>query len=163
MTSAADEHPRDWMTGRLLATAARVVEHRWNERLRDCGVSHAGLVLLHSLSQGPSGQRELAGRLRVTEQTLARTVATLESSGHVARHQDQPDRRRRTVEITPTGLDLLARMSDIGDDLTDEIVRTAGGDVAAFRQGLLALVDRLGPGDRFGQSGTDAPGGAPTS
>lgn len=168
MTSAADENPGDWMTGRLLATAARVVEHRWNERLRDCGVSHAGLVLLHSLSHGPAGQRELASRLRVTEQTLARTVATLESSGHVRRHQGQSDRRRRTVEITPTGTALLARMSAAGSDLTDDIVRSRGGDLEAFRAGLLALVDHLGPPDRLppgrpDQERSDASGGASRS
>lgn len=164
MTSTADENPRGWMTGRLLATAARVVEHRWNERLRDCGVSHAGLVLLHSLSTESAGQRELAARLRVTEQTLARTVATLEASGHVRRHLSQQDRRRRTVEITPLGSELLAQMSIAGADLTDDIVREAGGDVAAFRTGLLALVDHLGPVPRgpVDQDRTDGPGGVDT-
>ena len=134
------------MTARLLVTAARVLEHRWNERLREWGISHAGLVMLHLLSGGPAGQRDLAGRLRVTEQTLARTVAHLESSGHVRRHQGVADRRRRTVEITPAGTALLAEMTYAEGDLTDEIVRSAGADVSAMRAGLLALVETLGTG-----------------
>lgn len=159
MTSAADqEHPRDWVTARLLVTAARVLEHLWNDRLRERGISHAGLVLLHLLSSGPAGQRELAGRLRVTEQTLARTVAHLESSGHVRRHQSTEDRRRRTVEITAAGTALLAEMTYAEGDLTDEVVRSAGADVQAMRAGLLALVERLGPGR---QDGTDEGAPAP--
>lgn len=168
MTSAAEEHPSDWVTARLLVTAARELEHRWNERLREWGISHAGLVLLHLLSGGPAGQRELAGRLRVTEQTLARTVAHLESSGHVRRHQGVADRRRRTVEITPAGTALLAEMTYAEGDLTDDIVRSAGADVAALRAGLLALVQALGPARQDGTvdgaaipASADRPAGEP--
>ena len=43
----------DWPTGRLLSTAARLVEHAWVEALEQLGLSHAGLIVLHVLGQGP--------------------------------------------------------------------------------------------------------------
>src|SRR4051794_2780281 len=76
------DHDRSsWVTGRLLGTAARLVEQSWNTRLREHGVSHAGLVVLSTLVAGPTSQRELAADQHVTEQTIGRTIAHLEGTG----------------------------------------------------------------------------------
>ena len=66
--------PDDWPTGRLLSTAARVVEHAWSARLEQLGLTHAGLVALHLLQEGPRSQTDLARAGRVQLQTMARTV-----------------------------------------------------------------------------------------
>jgi DNA-binding MarR family transcriptional regulator len=100
-----------WVTGRLLSTAARLVEQSWNARLRDYGVSHAGMIVLSTLARGAVGQRELAADQHVTEQTIGRTIAHLESTGHVRRTADPVDRRRRTVELTESGAGLLTTCS----------------------------------------------------
>src|SRR4051794_34990633 len=63
-----EDDREDWVTGRLLVTAARLVEHAWNARLRADGVSHAGLIVLSTLGRGPTSQRELAADQHVTEQ-----------------------------------------------------------------------------------------------
>ena len=97
------------MTGRLLGTAARLVEHSWNARLREHGVSHAGLIVLSTLGRGPTSQRDLADDQHVTEQTIGRTIAHLESTGHVIRRSDPADRRRRVVELTESGVDPAGR------------------------------------------------------
>lgn len=137
-----------WATGRLLSTAARLVEQTWNARLREHGINHAGAVVLATLSRGPASQRNLAVAHKVTEQTMARTVAHLETTGHARRLPDPADRRRRSVEITGCGIDLMARLTDGGEQLTEEILLAAGQDVAAFRTALSAIVAALGPPPR---------------
>ena len=92
MTNAEDRS--GWATGRLLSTAARLTEQNWNARLRDSGVSHAGLIVLHMLSQGPASQRELAEGQFLTEQTIGRTLTHLESTGMSA---GRPIRRTAVV------------------------------------------------------------------
>ena len=134
-----------WPTGRLLSTAARLVEQAWNARLREHGVSHAGMIVLATVSRGPVGQRELARDQHVTEQTIGRTIAHLESTGHVRRSTDPADRRRRTVELTPPGATLLAEISDGGERLTDDVLRAAAVDLPHFRHALEALIQTLDP------------------
>ena len=136
----------DWVTGRLLVTAARLVEHAWNARLRADGVSHAGLIVLSTLGRGPSSQRELAADQHVTEQTIGRTIAHLESTGHVVRRSDPVDRRRRVVGLTEAGSGLLAEMFDTGERLTDDILLAAGVDVPQFRNALTTLIGAMDPG-----------------
>jgi len=136
----------DWVTGRLLATAARLVEHAWNARLRADGVSHAGLIVLSTLGRGPSSQRELAADQHVTEQTIGRTIAHLEATGHVIRRSDPADRRRRLVGLTESGSGLLAEMFDTGERLTDDILRAEGVDVPQFRKALTTLISAIDPG-----------------
>lgn len=143
MTTAGDRD--EWVTGRLLGTAARLVEHAWNARLRADGVSHAGLIVLSTLGRGPTSQRELAADQHVTEQTIGRTIAHLESTGHVIRRDDPADRRRRLVELTDSGAALLAEMFDTGERLTDDILHSAGVDVGQFRAALHTLISSMDP------------------
>jgi len=135
----------EWVTGRLLGTAARLVEHSWNARLREHGVSHAGLIVLSTLGRGPTSQRDLADDQHVTEQTIGRTIAHLESTGHVIRRSDPTDRRRRVVELTEPGSTLLAEMFDTGERLTDDILTSAGVDVTQFRNTLKTLIRAMDP------------------
>lgn len=104
----ADEAPDDdgmaaWPTGRLLSTAARMVEHAWIEALDREGLTHAGLIVLHLLESGPLSQTELAARARVETQTMSRTVERLERDGLVSRSRASADRRRLVVSTTAAG------------------------------------------------------------
>ena len=64
LVDAVGEGMSDWPTGRLLSTAARLVEHAWVEVLDELGLTHAGLIVLHVLGEGPFSQRDLARRAR---------------------------------------------------------------------------------------------------
>ena len=134
-----------WATGRLLSTAARLVEQSWNNRLRDSRVSHAGVIVLSLLAGGPATQRELAGSQHMTEQTAGRTIAHLESTGHLRRTADPADRRRRVVEITDGGRALLAEMYTMSESFTDEVIAASGGDVDGFRHTLIGLIQSFEP------------------
>jgi MarR family transcriptional regulator, organic hydroperoxide resistance regulator len=65
----------DWSLGRLLSTAARLIEHDWNDWLAKHDLTHAGLLALQALQGGPLTQRQLAAANRVEEQTMSRVVA----------------------------------------------------------------------------------------
>jgi len=92
-----------WPNGRLLSTAARLVEHAWVEALESLGLTHAGLIVLHLLDSGAYSQTELARRARVQTQTMSRTLDRLEREGLVARIRDERDARRHLVTRTDAG------------------------------------------------------------
>lgn len=136
------DDPESWPTGRLLSTAARLVEQAWASHLDDRGVTHAGLVTLHALTEGPLSQRELADRCRVQAQTMSRIVARLERSGLVDRHPDPADARRLLVSRTEAG----GRALQETISSRPEVVRLLddGDDAAAFRRKLHHVVSELG-------------------
>jgi DNA-binding MarR family transcriptional regulator len=133
-----------WPTGRLLSTAARLVEHAWAEALEKQGLTHAGLIALHLLDAGPLSQTDLARRARVENQTMSRTIERLEREGFVERAPDPADRRRRVVTRTKAG----QRVWDTTQTLEAELFpRLAGPQV--LRETLLEII-RSASGERWG-------------
>lgn len=142
--SRPDERMAAWPTGRLLSTAARLVEHAWVEALEKQGLTHAGLIALHLLDAGPLSQAELARRARVENQTMSRTIERLEREGFVARAPDQADRRRQVVTRTATGAAVWARTRTLEAELFPNL-----GDPQALRDTLLEII-RSASGRRWG-------------
>ncbi len=136
MASADETDPlAAWPTGRLLATAARATENRWHAALDGLGLTHAGLVALHLLDEGPLAQADLARAARVEAQTMSRTLERLERAGHVRRAPHPTDRRRILVERTPAGDAALARAQGVERELFP-----AAADTESFRRALLAII-----------------------
>lgn len=137
-----EEDPQRWATGRLLSTAARLVEHRWNEGLATYGLTHAGFGVIAHLMTGPLSQHEIAGRTKVEDQTISRTLDRLERQGHIERAQDTTDRRRRIVSVTGSGQQAFSTVarSQLDLELVDRRI-AEHCDVAAFRAALFALMD----------------------
>ncbi|MCP2330027.1 DNA-binding transcriptional regulator, MarR family [Actinoalloteichus cyanogriseus DSM 43889] len=132
-----------WPTGRLLSVAARLVESSWEEYLRTRGLTHAGLIALHVLSEdGPSPQRPLARRCKVTDQTMSRTVEGLRRAGYVRVAADQRDRRRMLV--TPTAQGLAVHEEALEAERSDPAVLRGLADYQTFRDQLLRLIGALG-------------------
>ncbi|MEF2977144.1 MarR family winged helix-turn-helix transcriptional regulator [Subtercola sp. YIM 133946] len=125
----------DWPTGRLLSTAARMVEHAWVAELERLGLTHAGLIVLHILTQGPRSQTDLARLARVENQTMSRTLERLERQRFVERMPDQADRRRHVVSLTHSGEEAWSKARTLEQDLMPDI-----GDAAAFRTALLEII-----------------------
>lgn len=146
------DHPAGWPTGRLLSTAARLVEQRWNEALARYGLNHAGFGVLAHLMGGPLSQHEVAALTKVEDQTISRTLDRLERQGHVRREPDPADRRRRVVHVTTEGRTAFLTIASSGIDLemVDERVAEHCG-VHEFRAALLALLE---PGALATGSGT---------
>lgn len=97
-----------WPTGRLLSTAARLVEHAWNEQLASIGVTHAGVIALEVLaSHGTMTQAQLAQIVHVQAQTMGKTLSRLETYGHIDRVRSNQDRRSHQVSSTDHGRSVL--------------------------------------------------------
>ncbi|MFC3688092.1 MarR family winged helix-turn-helix transcriptional regulator [Aquipuribacter hungaricus] len=144
----AGDHPSGWPTGRLLSTAARLVEQRWNEALARFDLTHAGFGVVAHLMAGPLSQHQVAGLTKVEDQTISRTLDKLERQGHVRRELDATDRRRRVVTVTPEGRRAFAAIAASGMDLEMVDDRVAEHcDLDDFRAALVALLE----------PGTDAP------
>lgn len=97
---------------------------------------------------GSAGTSALASAERVRPQSMAATVAALESAGLVARRPDPGDGRRTLIELTPAGRDaLLADRRRREDWLADAIER----DLSARERRVLAeaveLLGRLADGE----------------
>jgi DNA-binding MarR family transcriptional regulator len=133
-----------WPTGRLLSTAARLVEHAWIQALERQGLTHAGLIALHLLEGGSLSQTELARRARVESQTMSRTIERLQREGFVTRVPDPSDRRRQLVTRTDAGHAVWERTRT----LEAEVFPTLG-DPATLRSTLLEII-QSSSGDRWG-------------
>ncbi|MDP9793747.1 DNA-binding MarR family transcriptional regulator [Catenuloplanes nepalensis] len=128
-----------WPTGRLLSVAARMVEARFDDFLAGLDLTHAGLITLHHLADGPLPQRELARRSHVTDQTMSRTIERLARTAHVARTMDPADRRRTQVAITPLGTAALAAARD--EERRSDRFFGAVDDYDHFRDQLIRLIE----------------------
>lgn len=126
-----------WPTGRLLSTAARLVEHAWVEALEARGLTHAGMIALHFLDAGPLTQSDLARLAKVENQTMSRTVERLERSGFIERRADPVDRRRQIVTRTAAGDAAWASTRSLESE-----VFPALEDSERMRAGLLEIIRR---------------------
>ena len=124
-----------WPTGRLLSTAARLVEHAWIEALEQRGLTHAGLVVLHVLGAGALSQTELAKAARVEVQTMSRTLERLEREGYVARRKHPDDGRRHVVTRTPAGAAAWESARTLEADLFPSITENS-----IMRSALLEII-----------------------
>ncbi|MBB6406216.1 MarR family winged helix-turn-helix transcriptional regulator [Arthrobacter sp. AZCC_0090] len=140
-----------WPTGRLLSTAARLVEHAWDENLRSIGLTHAGVIAMEVLSAtGPITQTTLAQIVRVQAQTMGQTLNRLEAHGHISRRRSSEDRRVHVVSLTEAGVQALERAVES----EQQVLAQLSIDNAMFRQELKVLVRELA--DRQTGAGNDA-------
>ncbi|QDQ99071.1 winged helix DNA-binding protein [Tomitella fengzijianii] len=122
-------------------TASRLMQHAWEQLLREHGVSHAGFIILESLRDGPLPQRSVARYCRVTDQTISRSIERLERHGMVTRATDPQDERRQLVTITERGRELHARITERVE--SDPLITGAIKDPEQFRAALLELIANL--------------------
>jgi len=131
----------EWPTGRLLSTAARLVEHAWAQALEQRGLTHAGMIALHLLAGGPLSQTELARLAKVRTQTMSRTVERLERAGFVVRRADASDRRRILVSRTSAGDEAWGAIGSVESE-----VFPAHSDSPELRAELLEIIRRSAAG-----------------
>jgi DNA-binding MarR family transcriptional regulator len=138
VSTTPDPDLSTWPTGRLLAAAARLAEQRWVTVLAGMGLTHAGLIALHTLRDGPLPQRTLAQRCQVTDQTMSRTLDRLAKAGYITRTADPADGRRHLTRLTPRGQAVHEQAVRAEPALLGGL-----GEDEAFRARLLDLITRL--------------------
>lgn len=153
LVTASRQHPVDqWATGRLLSTAARLVEQAWDAHLATWGLTHAGFAALWMVESAPMSQGQLAAATGVQDQTMSKLLDRLERQGHVERVRSATDRRRVVVSATDTGRRAVREIS-ADAAYAEQLVGDAVPDLSRFRADLLAVIEH------HGGSGTP---GAPT-
>lgn len=146
----------DWTTPRLLSTAARLVEHAWNEELAVLGLTHAGVIALEVLdAEGSMVQARLSAKVQVQAQTMGQTLSRLEAHGHITRERSRLDGRSQRVAVSELGKAALVHAREIDRNLTP------GVDIGVeeLRDELTAVIRCLGSA----RWGDEMPERAPSS
>jgi DNA-binding MarR family transcriptional regulator len=137
-----------WPIPRLLSTAARLVEYRWNEHLASVGLTHAGAIVLEILAmEGEMTQAKLAKQVRVEPQTMGKTVGRLETTGYISRVRSQNDLRQQRVSITERGVEVFRQVTRLEQELLG-----ADGEMEQLKTQLARVIRDLG-NERFGITG----------
>ena len=133
---------------RLRAAAAAVrrvpVDHRRAARRarppRAPDLRPAHGFALQAIGLDGATASETGHRLGITKQAAGKTIDRLAELGYVAKADDDTDRRRKLVRITPRGLDALAMSAAIFDDIRSRWAGTLGPDrLSALEAGLRTM------------------------
>jgi DNA-binding MarR family transcriptional regulator len=107
------------------------------------GVRPAHEFALRSIDVGADTASELGRRLSVSKQAAAKTIASLQQLGYVAREVDPSDGRRKRVRLTPRGYEVMAIGGALFDDVRERWAAQIGARQLDNLQGHLGqLVQR---------------------
>jgi DNA-binding MarR family transcriptional regulator len=96
---------------------------------------------IRAIAAGADTASELGRRLSITKQSAAKTIAVLQERGYVARETDPADARRKRLQVTALGFDMLRQGEMIFDELRDQWARRIGAaELETFETQLAALV-----------------------
>ena len=107
---------------RALADAARVeLARRGYEDVRP-----AHDFAMRAIIAGASNASDLGRRLSVSKQAAAKTIAVLEARGYVESGADPIDARRKRLQVTALGFEVMRQGEAIFDDLREQWARQVG-------------------------------------
>ena len=96
---------------------------------------------MRAIAAGAGNASELGRRLSVSRQAAAKTIAVLQERGYVAREEDPLDARRKRLQVTALGFEVLRQGEAIFDELRDQWERQIGSaELARLETHLAALV-----------------------
>ena len=99
---------------------------------------------IRAIAAGADTASELGRRLSITKQSAARTIAVLQERGYVARDTDPLDARRKRLQVTPRGFDMLRQGETIFDELRDQWAAALGAaELETLEKQLAAVVGAL--------------------
>jgi len=81
---------------------------------------------MRAIAGGADNASELGRRLSVSKQAAAKTVAVLEERGYVERGADPLDARRKRLQVTALGFEVMQAGESVFDELRDEWKRKIG-------------------------------------
>jgi DNA-binding MarR family transcriptional regulator len=81
---------------------------------------------MRAIAAGADDASELGRRLSVSKQAAAKTVAVLEERGYVVRSSDPLDARRKRLQVTPLGFEVMRVGEAVFDELRDKWERKIG-------------------------------------
>jgi DNA-binding MarR family transcriptional regulator len=126
-----------WLAGQVAQQASGLV----NEALGEEGFRRHHFAVMTALSEdGAASQAELGRRVWLDRSDLHAVLNELERDGLVARAQDERDRRRNVVRLTPAGAETLKRLDARVDAAQEELLAPLS---AAERRELIRLLTTL--------------------
>src|ERR1700729_1230629 len=81
---------------------------------------------MRAIASGADNASELGRRLSVSKQAAAKTVAVLVERGYVARGADPLDARRKRLQVTALGFEVMREGEVVFDELRDKWKRKIG-------------------------------------
>ncbi|MER6829992.1 MarR family transcriptional regulator [Streptosporangium sp. NPDC000563] len=99
---------------------------------------------MRAIAAGADSASELGRRLSISKQSAARTISVLQERGYVTRDTDPLDARRKRLQVTALGFDVLRQGEAIFDELRDQWEQQIGAaELAALETHLTALVGAM--------------------
>ena len=96
---------------------------------------------MRAIAAGADNASELGRRLSVSKQAAAKTVAVLEERGYVVRGADPLDARRKSLQVTALGFEVMRAGEAAFDELRDRWKRKIGAkQLERLESDLAALV-----------------------
>jgi DNA-binding MarR family transcriptional regulator len=102
---------------------------------QDVRASHE--FAMRAIMSGADNASELGRRLAMTKQGAARIIETLLERGYIAREADPADARRKRIQVTPLGAEIMRQGEAIFDDLRRQWEQKLG------QSGLARLEEQL--------------------
>lgn len=84
---------------------------------------------MRAIASGADSASELGRRLSISKQAAAKTIALLQERGYVARDADAKDARRKRLQVTPLGFEVMTT----GEAIFDELRRRWGKEIGQRR------------------------------
>src|SRR5689334_25069594 len=96
---------------------------------------------IRAIAAGADTASELGRRLSITKQSAAKTIAVLQERGYVARETDPLDGRRKRLQVTALGFEVLREGEAIFDELRTRWEGQIGAaELATLEKQLAELV-----------------------
>jgi DNA-binding MarR family transcriptional regulator len=95
---------------------------------------------MRAIADGADSASELGRRLSITKQSAAKTLAVLLERGYVAGEPDPRDARRKRLEVTPLGFEVLRTGEAIFDELRGQWAQQIGADQLETVEARLATL-----------------------
>src|SRR5258705_1215848 len=81
---------------------------------------------MRAIAAGADSASELGRRLSITKQSAAKTIAVLQERGYVTRDTDPRDGRRKRLQVTALGFDVMRQGEAVFYELRDQWAQQIG-------------------------------------
>jgi DNA-binding MarR family transcriptional regulator len=96
---------------------------------------------MRAIAAGADSASELGRQLSVAKQSAAKTIAVLHERGYITREPDPRDARRKRLEVTPLGFEVMRQGEAVFDELRARWECQIGAaELARFEGRLTQLV-----------------------
>lgn len=126
----------------IAAALSAALEAQYRERF---GITAAEWRVLVNLAYSDSRSvRDIQWRVSLDKPKVSRAVARLEAAGYLTKEADAGDKRLLHLELTPKGIDVVAKLVPIAKRFQDDLERKLGTSYPDFQKAIDRLMPRPG-------------------